>query len=82
MLTGYLVDGVNEYECRLIDRVSVIEVVCDEHSTIHCVPVHELLMAHMKHETFDRMRPLKIDVIDVALLRFNEIIFIIFIRGK
>lgn len=67
MLTGCLVDGASEYECRLIDRVSVIGVVCGEHSTIHCAPVRELLMAHMTHETCDRMRRLTIDVIDEAL---------------
>lgn len=66
-LTGCLVDGVNECEYHLIDRVNVIEVVHVVHSMIHCALVHVLLMVHMKHETFDRMRQLMIDVIDGVL---------------
>lgn len=66
-LTGCLVDGANECVYRLIDRVSVIAVVCGEHSTIHCVLVHELQMAHTKHETFDPMRRPTTGVTDEAL---------------
>lgn len=79
--TGCLVDGVNEYGCRLIDRVSEIEVVCGEHSTIHCALVHELLMVRTMHETFDRMRRLTIDVTDEALLQFSTILNYLFDRN-
>lgn len=67
MLTGCLVDGVNECECHLIDRVSVIEVGCGERSMKHCALVHVTLMVRTKHETFDRMRQPTIGVIDGAL---------------
>lgn len=72
MLTGCLVDGVNECECHLIDRVSAIEAGCVEHSTIHYALVHALLMVRMKHETFDRMRQPAIDVIDEALFQLGK----------
>lgn len=70
-LTGCLVGGVNGCEYHLIDRVSVIEVECDEHSMIHCAPVHVLPMVRTKRETFDRMPQPEIDVTDVALFQIQ-----------
>lgn len=79
-LTGCLVDGVNECEGHLIDRVSVIEVGCGERSMKHCALVHVMLMARMKRETFDRMRQPTIDVIDEVLfdseMQYRHIIHI------